>query len=170
MSRGEDYAPYIADQHRAAYNAMNEKCCLCVFKWVCPPIEQSTVHLEDTADKGGDSLTLRRTLYPNITHMQTYTHSHSYVRLWPEAVKSFSFLITSEWQKGCYFVADAPNRLIRKHKECSTSGSSPVSHLWWEEQVNFSIHRLWVPVRIGSTWVWTKTAAAETKQTKNFHS
>lgn len=141
-----------------------------VCQWVCGPIDQSAVHLEDTADKGGDTphLETHTVSKHNNTQGQTHTHSRCCVPLWPEALTSFSLLITSEWQKGCYFVAGALNRLIRKHIECSTSGSSPVSRHWWKRS------RLTSPF-IDCRCCWesgapefSKTTGAKTKQIKHF--
>lgn len=96
---------------------------------MCVCIDQSQVHLEDTADKAADSLTLRHTLYLNIITARRHIHTSCYIPLWPEAffherfffffslffLSSFRFVVvTSAWQKGCYFAAGALNRLIRK--------------------------------------------------------
>ena len=141
---------------------------MCVCVRAC--IDQSQVHLEDTADKAADSLTLRHTLYLNIITARRHIHTSCYIPPWPGAFSRafllllFTFffffplfrfvVVTSAWQKGCYFVAGALNRLIRKtQRELNLWLLSSFSSLMKEERCVGCRYRRHLPL---CAWCWDK--------------
>lgn len=72
---------------------------------------------------------------PWDTHLNIIQHTNTFLHTSLTWCFSLSFYppITSVWQKAVTLGLLCLNRLIRKHKESSTSGSSPVSHHWWKK-------------------------------------